>query len=74
MNILAAEAGSWSKARTACCAAAKTLVVLTARSRVKPVTEDENGCFASFLVAAPAFFPGDVSGGRCRVVDGFLPL
>lgn len=54
MNVFAAESGSWSKAKAACCAATKALVVLMLKSRVKSAKERESGFFGSFRVAAPA--------------------
>lgn len=54
MNVLDADSGSCLKARTACCAAAKALVVLTFMSRVKSARVRENGFFGSFGVPAPA--------------------
>lgn len=55
MNVFAASSGSWSKARAACWAATKALVVLIVMSRVKSSTETENGLSAALKVAAAAF-------------------
>ena len=55
MKVFDAEPGSCSKARAACWAAAKALVVLMLRSRAKSFRErEESGSFASLLVAAAA--------------------
>lgn len=54
MNVLEAEAGSRSKARTACCAATKALVVLMLKSREKSPKASERGFLASLGVTAAA--------------------
>lgn len=54
MKVLDAELGSCSKARAACCAATKALVVLILKSRVKSARGSESGFLGSFGVAAPA--------------------
>ena len=55
MNVFAASSGSWSKARAACWAATKALVVLIVMSRVKSSIEIEKGLSAALKVAAAAF-------------------
>ena len=55
MNVLEAELGSCSKAKTACCAATKALVVLMVKSRLKSANGSESGFFTSFRVAPAAF-------------------
>jgi len=53
MNVLAAESGSCAKARAACCAATKALVVLMLKSRVKSARGSESGSFGALGVTAP---------------------
>jgi hypothetical protein len=52
INVLETESGSCSKPRTACCAAAYALVVLTLRSFSKSARGRENVCLGSLRVAA----------------------
>lgn len=54
MNVFDAESGSCLKAKTACCAATKTLLVLMFKSLVKSAKGRESGSLGSFEVAAAA--------------------
>lgn len=54
MKVLDADSGSSLKAKMACWAATKALLVLMVKSRLKSANGRESGSFGSFRVAAAA--------------------
>ncbi len=52
MNVFAAEAGSWAKPVTACCAATKALTVLMLQSLLKSASWSERGSLGGLGVTA----------------------
>lgn len=72
MKVRAADAGSWAKPETACCAATKALYTLMVVSRLKSASERAKGSSAGVKFAALA--ATRQSAGDGTVGDKGLPL